>query len=102
VIDALEGREVGVVDLPGAFMQAEMDELMHMKVTGRMADLMSELAPTKYSPFLTRERGESVPFVRLAKALYRPLHGTTLFWIKLTKKLQEYDVEFSNKTVSGR
>jgi hypothetical protein len=30
VIDALEGRDVAVIDVPGAFMQADMDELVHV------------------------------------------------------------------------
>jgi hypothetical protein len=40
VIDAMEKREVAVVDIPGAYMQAEMDELVYMKLTGKMAELM--------------------------------------------------------------
>jgi hypothetical protein len=30
VIDAREGREVALLDVPGAFMQADMDELVHV------------------------------------------------------------------------
>ena len=44
VIDALEGREVAVVDVPGAFMQADMDETVHVRFTGKMVDLPSEIA----------------------------------------------------------
>ena len=31
VIDALENREVAVLDVPGAFMQADIDELVHVR-----------------------------------------------------------------------
>jgi len=31
VIDAMQGRDVAVVDVPGAFMQANMDEQVHVK-----------------------------------------------------------------------
>jgi hypothetical protein len=31
VIDAMENRDVAVVDVPGAFMQADMDELVHLR-----------------------------------------------------------------------
>jgi hypothetical protein len=34
VIDALENREVAVLDVPGAFMQVDMKELVHMHLTG--------------------------------------------------------------------
>ena len=36
VIDALESREVAVLDIPGAFMQADIDELVHVRFTGEM------------------------------------------------------------------
>ena len=36
VIDALEDREVAIVDVPGAFMQLDMDELVHVRFTGKM------------------------------------------------------------------
>jgi hypothetical protein len=40
VIDAMEGRDVATVDIPGAFMQADMDEMVHMKLEGKMAELL--------------------------------------------------------------
>ena len=36
VIDALENRDVAVLDVPGAFMQADIDELVHVRFTGEM------------------------------------------------------------------
>ena len=33
-IDALEKRKVAIADVPGAFLQADMDDIVHMKVTG--------------------------------------------------------------------
>ena len=35
VIDALERRNVATVDIPGAFLQAEMDELVHIDSGGK-------------------------------------------------------------------
>jgi hypothetical protein len=40
VIDALEGRDVAVLNVPGAFVQADMDELVHVRFTGKMVDLL--------------------------------------------------------------
>ena len=34
VIDAYERRDVATVDIPGAFMQADMDEEVHVRLTG--------------------------------------------------------------------
>ena len=40
VIDALEGREVAVLDVPGALMQADIDELVHVRFTGEMVNML--------------------------------------------------------------
>ena len=40
MIDALENRNVVTLDIPGAFMQADIDELIHVKLVGELADLL--------------------------------------------------------------
>ena len=40
LIDAMEGREVMTYNIPGGFMQSEMDELIHMKLEGEIALLL--------------------------------------------------------------
>jgi hypothetical protein len=70
VIDALEGRDVAVIDVPGAFMQADMDELVHVRFTGKMVDLLMEIDPDMYGPCVVREGKEKVMYVELLKALY--------------------------------
>jgi hypothetical protein len=35
LIDAHEGRDVATVDIPGAFMHADMDGLVHLRLTGK-------------------------------------------------------------------
>ena len=40
LIDAMEGQEVMTCDIPGAFMQSDMDELLHMKLEGEIAHLL--------------------------------------------------------------
>jgi hypothetical protein len=39
-IDAKEGRDVATVDIRGAFMQVDMDEIVQMRLEGTMADLV--------------------------------------------------------------
>jgi hypothetical protein len=34
VIDAEEDRDVAIIDIPGAFMQVDMDEIVHMRLEG--------------------------------------------------------------------
>ena len=35
VVDAWENRKVAVLDMPGAFMQVDMDELVHVHFMGK-------------------------------------------------------------------
>ena len=34
MIDALEGRDVATADVPGAYLHADMDDLVIMRLTG--------------------------------------------------------------------
>jgi hypothetical protein len=51
-IDAKEERDVATVDIPGAFMQADMDEVVHVKLEGTMAELMVRLDPKLYRQYI--------------------------------------------------
>jgi hypothetical protein len=43
MIDALEDREVAVADLPGAFMQEDMDTLVHVRFVEKMVELLLKI-----------------------------------------------------------
>jgi hypothetical protein len=109
VIDALEERDVAVLDVPGAFMQADMDELVHVRFTGKMVDLLLDIDPVMYGPCISYEKGEKVLYVELLKALYGTLRAARLFWEKLSGKLKEwgfvpnpYDSCVANKMINGK
>jgi Reverse transcriptase (RNA-dependent DNA polymerase)/Zinc knuckle len=108
MIDALEQRDVATVDVPGAFMQADMDELVHMRLVGTMAELLVRIDPKLYRKYITIENGRQVLYVELRKALYGTLRAALLFWRKLTNQLAEwgfvtnpYDWCVANKEISG-
>lgn len=44
-IDAKEGRDVATTDIPGAFMQTNMDDTVHMILQGKMAELLVKIDP---------------------------------------------------------
>jgi hypothetical protein len=48
LINAKEHRDVATVDIPGAFVQADMEDLVHMKLEGKMAELLVKLDPKLY------------------------------------------------------
>ena len=45
IIDALEKRGVTMTDIPGVFMQADMDEIVNMNIEGKMAQPMTKIDP---------------------------------------------------------
>ena len=58
------------MDIPGAFMQVDEDDLVHMKMQGQMAELLVKLDPKLYRKYVQVEKGKNVLYVQLKKALY--------------------------------
>eukprot|EP00957_Ditylum_brightwellii_P029564 2233706-Ditylum_brightwellii.AAC.1 len=67
LINITESRDVATIDIPGAFMQADMDEIVHMKVEGTMVELLITLEPKLYKQYLRDKNGNPVMYVRLKK-----------------------------------
>ena len=65
VMDAMENRTVAIVDIPGAFMQADMDPGEYMRIDGAMADLLMEIDHDMYHPHMVKEKGKPVIYVEL-------------------------------------
>ena len=109
LIDTMEGRCVVTCDMPGAFMQMDIDELVHLKLEGKIAELLVKVDPS-YGEFMTKEWGKSVIYTELSKALYGTLQAALLFWKDMSKFLVEelgfvvnpYDWCIINKTINGK
>ena len=109
VIDSMEDWDVAVLDVPGAFMQADIDELVHVRFTGEMVKMLLDIDKEMYSQYVVMERGEMVMYMELLKALYGTLCAARLFWQKLSKQLidawgfvrNKYDDCVVNKTING-
>jgi hypothetical protein len=108
VIDAMEKRCVVTTDIPGAFMHADIDELVHVQFEGTLAELLGRINPSLYQKFIFLERGKPVLYAKLAKALYGTLRAALLFWNNLTQtlmswvfRLNKYDRCVANKTING-
>jgi hypothetical protein len=108
-IDAKEGRDVATADIPGAFMQTDMEDTVHMMLEGPMAELLVKIDPKLYQKYLMVKNGKPIVYVQLKKALYGTLQAALLFWKKLTKKLKEwgftinpYDWCVANKMINGK
>ena len=51
IIDAEEGRDVAVIDIPNAFIQARVEDEKYMaiiKIRGILVDILVDLAPDVY------------------------------------------------------
>ena len=89
IIDAMEGRNVATVDIPGAFMQADMNGTVHMIIKGTMAKILTKLDPKMYRQYLRSKKSKPVLYVQLKKVLYSTLKAALLFWKNLSTCLQE-------------
>ena len=100
-VDAKEGRDVMSCDIPNAFIQAHMpppkegEERVYMKITGVLVDLLVELAPEIYGPYVTFENGVKVLYVEVLKALYGMLRAALLWYLKIRGDLEEYGFVFN-------
>jgi hypothetical protein len=87
VINALEERDVAAADTPGAFVQADVDEVAHVKFEGETAEMLVKLGPKLHRKHVKDENGKTVPHVELLKALHGTLKAALLFWKLLSKQL---------------
>jgi hypothetical protein len=109
-IDAHEGRVVVTLDIPRAFLHADLDEEVVMLLRGQLADLMVQVDPELYGPYLRKTaKGESILYVRMLKAMYGLLRSALLFYLKLVKDLTDFGFELNpydpcvaNKMVDGK
>ena len=69
-IYVLGGRKVIKVDIPRAFMQADMEKLVHVKFEGIMDDILVKIDPELYNIYAVIEKGQLVIYTSLNKSLY--------------------------------
>ena len=79
VIDAMEGRDVATVDIPGAFMQCDVDEDIHMKLEGQMVHILTKMDPKLYKKYVEYENNKAAMYMKLKKALYGTIQAAMLF-----------------------
>ena len=111
LIAAYEGRKVITLDVPGAFLQAEMpdDKMILMKFTGKFVDYMCEVNQDHIPNVRRNARGTKVLYVRVMRALYGCIQSA-LQWYKLFKEtlegkgyvLNPYDLCVANKEINGK
>jgi hypothetical protein len=86
IIDAEEGRDVAVVDVPNAFIQTKIEDEKNMafiKIRGDLVDILVEIAPDVYGPYVTVDKkGAKQLLVQCQNALYGTMVASLLYYRK--------------------
>jgi hypothetical protein len=99
-------------DVPNAFVQTPIPqdgEKIIMKIRGQLVDLLLEIAPESYEPFIVHENNKMVLYVRMLRALYGMLIASILYYKKFRKDIEgsgfhviPYDPCVANRQVRGK
>ena len=109
VIDAVEGRDVAIYDIPGAFLQSRFPDSKFVvaKFVGEYVDIMCSVNPS-LRQYVTYENGVKVLYLRVLAGLYGCMESA-LLWYKLYTsvlkdmgfELNPYDQCVANRMVNG-
>ena len=109
MIDVLEGRDVAIFDIPGAYLHAEIpeDKMLLMRFRGQFADLMAEVN-REHKKKIMYENGKKVLYVRVVRAIYGCIESAMLWYNLYASTLKDigfvlnpYDRCVANKVVKG-
>ena len=109
LLDAIEGRFVATIDIPGAFLQATMDDEVYIKFENEMVDVLVGIDPERYGPCVCEYKGRKFLYARAIKAIYGCLKSALLFYKLFTGELKKwgfkpnaYDACTMNKMVNNK
>ena len=94
-LEAREGCDVVIVDIPGAYLHTYVDkhvkQIIIMLFKGKLVDIMVMVDLKLYRKYVTYDsKGNAMLCVEMKKALYALLQSALLFCRKLRKYLEAY------------
>ena len=93
-IDAKEKRAFVTTDIPGAFMQTDVDEVTRLRLEGPLASLLAKVDPHLCNRCLERDKkGKPAMHVKPKKASCGTLQAAMLFWKDLSANLVKWGHE---------
>jgi Reverse transcriptase (RNA-dependent DNA polymerase) len=109
MIDAMENRDMATIDIPSAFMQAFIDELVHIKFDNKIIDMLCQV-DLLLEQYVAYKNGKRVLYTKLNKALYGTVQASRLFWERLSSFLIDknkfernpYNFCIVNKTINRK
>ena len=110
IMDAMEGRYIATVNIPGDLLHSDMDDIVNIKIYGAVTELLTRVYPGQYEKYAVMEKGKKLFYVRLKKALYGTLKAALLLWENLSRNLMNewgfkinlHEICVANKTIGGR
>jgi hypothetical protein len=113
IIDAKEGRNVTVIDIPNAFIQTQVEDegdMAIIKIRGVLVDILVQIAPDVYKSYvMTDKKGTKQLLVQCQNALDGTMVPSLLYYRKFTKSLASVRFEINpynpcvaNKIVDGQ
>jgi hypothetical protein len=93
-IDAQEGRDVAIVDIPNAFVQtgvSEEDAQHHVivRIRGPLVDILVSIAPDVYGPYVTTNKtGQKVLIIECHNPVYGTIVAALFYYKKFVKSLK--------------
>ena len=113
IIDALEGRDVAVVDIPNAFIQTHIEKEQDMAIIqmhGVLVDILLEITSEIYEPFvhINKKRVKQL-LLQCHNAIYGTMLTSLLYYKKFVKSLlsirfeiNPYDPCIANKMINSK
>ena len=105
---AHEGRDVATADVRGAYLHAEMDDFVVVKLQGKIVDILCDRNPS-YRKFVVQEKGGATLYMQLLKALYGCIKSALLWYelfsgtlIGMGFELNPYDNCVANKKIEDK
>ena len=89
-VDVEEQGNAATADIPGAFLQATMDEDVWIKFEGEIVDVLLELDSERYGPCVCQCKGRKVMYARAVKA-YGAMRLALLFYQLFSGQLKKWD-----------
>jgi hypothetical protein len=82
IINAKEGRDVTVIDIPNAFIQMRVEDegdMAIIKICGVLVDILVKIAPNIYKSYVTTDKkGTKQLLVQCQNALYGTMVASLL------------------------
>ena len=108
MIDAHEGRDTMIFDVPGAYLQADMEKFILLRLEGNFVDIMCDVDPALRKHVIF-ENGKQALYLQLLKALYGCMESA-LLWYDLYHSVlldfgftvNKYDKCVANRMVNGQ